>query len=77
MSLFKRKSESAGGRPGEWYYCIRHNKVEEGPECKATDRLGPYATQAEAAHALEKAEQRNEDWDRDPDWSDDEGDQRP
>ncbi|WP_419994368.1 hypothetical protein [Streptomyces boninensis] len=76
MALFgKKKSESAAGQPGEWYYCIRHGKVEEGPECKATDRLGPYPSAAEAARALETAHDRNEVWDKDPDWSDDEGEQ--
>ncbi|MEV0187301.1 hypothetical protein ACFVGM_08195 [Kitasatospora purpeofusca] len=58
------------GRPGEWFYCIKHGKVEEGPECPAKDRLGPYATQQEAAHALETAELRNREWKNDPQWND-------
>ncbi|MFF1909590.1 hypothetical protein [Kitasatospora sp. NPDC058218] len=50
------------GLPGEWFYCIKHAKVEEGPECPAKDRLGPYATREEATHALETAEERNREW---------------
>ena len=37
---------------------------------RADDRLGPYDTEAEAAHALEKVEERNEEWDNDPKWND-------
>ncbi|WP_366521512.1 hypothetical protein [Micropruina sp.] len=32
--------------------------------CKAEDRLGPYPTRDEAAAALEKVRERNEQWDR-------------
>ncbi|MEV4555776.1 hypothetical protein AB0K51_02120 [Kitasatospora sp. NPDC049285] len=60
------------GQPGEWFYCIKHGKVEEGPECPAKDRLGPYATREEAAHALETAAERNQEWREDPRWNDDE-----
>lgn len=69
MALFKRGTT---GKPGEWYYCIRHQKVEEGPECRAADRLGPYASPEEAAHAMETARERNEEWQNDPRWRDDE-----
>lgn len=62
-----RKAE---GRAGEWYYCIKHAKVEEGPECPARDRLGPYATRREAANALETAKTRNQAWENDPNWND-------
>ncbi|MFJ9695020.1 hypothetical protein [Kitasatospora sp. NPDC101183] len=67
MPLFNRKP---AGNPGEWFYCIKHNKVEEGPECPAKDRLGPYATPEEASHALETAAARNEQWREDPRWND-------
>ncbi|MBD3010812.1 MULTISPECIES: hypothetical protein [unclassified Streptomyces] len=69
MALFRR---GTAGKPGEWYYCIRHQKVEEGPECRAADRLGPYASPAEAARAMETARERNEEWRNDPRWRDDE-----
>ncbi|MCF2533099.1 hypothetical protein [Yinghuangia soli] len=58
------------GREGEWFYCVRHNKVEEGPECRALDRLGPYESRTEAEHALEIARERNQTWENDPDWND-------
>ncbi|MDI2128601.1 hypothetical protein [Yinghuangia seranimata] len=61
------------GRAGEWYYCVRHNKVEEGPECRALDRLGPYATRSEAEHALELVRERNEAWEGRGDDGDDGG----
>jgi hypothetical protein len=60
------------GQPGEWFYCIKHGKVEEGPECPAKDRLGPYASREEAAHALETAAERNQEWRDDPRWNDEE-----
>ncbi|MCR8579169.1 hypothetical protein [Streptomyces sp. Isolate_219] len=67
MALFKRPTV---GKPGEWYYCLKHQTVEEGPECRAADRFGPYATREEAAHAMETARERNQEWDTDPKWHD-------
>ncbi|AXI77235.1 hypothetical protein [Peterkaempfera bronchialis] len=64
---FGRKPQ---GKPGEWFYCVRHRKVEEGPECPARDRLGPYASRADAEHALQTAAERNEEWENDPRWRD-------
>ncbi len=48
---------------GQWYFCLTHHAVEPYDGCKSEDRLGPYATQAEAAGALEKVKERNEAWD--------------
>jgi hypothetical protein len=57
-----------------FWFCLKHHTVE-GPEgCPNKDRLGPYATQAEAARALDTVEQRNEAWEHDPAWNDDEAD---
>lgn len=67
MALFKKKT---GGRPGEWFYCLEHGKVEEGPECPGKDRMGPYGSREEAAHAMETAAERNVRWENDPRWSD-------
>jgi hypothetical protein len=58
------------GQSGEWYYCVKHGTVEEGPECAARDRLGPYATREEAANALQTAQVRNQVWENDPSWND-------
>ncbi|MEU3603555.1 hypothetical protein ABZ714_33335 [Streptomyces sp. NPDC006798] len=67
MALFKK---APTGKPGEWFYCLKHQKVEEGPECPAKDRFGPYATPKEAAAAMETARERNEEWETDPRWHD-------
>ncbi|MFJ6214864.1 hypothetical protein ACIQGZ_16250 [Streptomyces sp. NPDC092296] len=64
---FGRKPQ---GKPGEWFYCVQHHKVEEGPECPARDRLGPYASRDDAEHALQTAAERNQKWDKDPRWHD-------
>lgn len=58
----------------EWFYCIGHDRVEPKLGCRMADRLGPYPSREEAARALEKAQTRNEDWDEDPAWSDDDPD---
>lgn len=44
MALFKKRTV---GKPGEWFYCLEHQKVEEGPDCPGKDRFGPYATRTE------------------------------
>ncbi|MBA2948722.1 hypothetical protein [Streptomyces himalayensis] len=67
MALFKKRTV---GKPGEWYYCLEHKKVEEGPECPGKDRFGPYATPAEAQRALDIAAERNLQWENDPRWHD-------
>jgi hypothetical protein len=55
----------------EYWFCVKHHRVEGEEGCKNADRLGPYATEAEAARALAKVEERNEEWDTDPRWNDD------
>ncbi|MFJ9548995.1 hypothetical protein [Streptomyces erythrochromogenes] len=67
MALFKKRQV---GKAGEWYYCLVHHKVEEGPECPAKDRFGPYGSPEEAAHAMETAQERNLEWQNDPKWND-------
>ena len=47
----------------QWYFCLRHMTVEPDDGCPAKDRLGPYPSQDAAAHALETARKRNEEWD--------------
>ncbi|WP_030545139.1 hypothetical protein [Streptomyces albus] len=71
MALFSRNRPA--GKAGEWYYCLKHGKVEEGPECPAKDRMGPYATRPEAEHAMETAAERNAEWETDPRWHDGDG----
>jgi hypothetical protein len=47
----------------KWYYCLRHHTVEGEVGCRATDRIGPFATREEAEHAPEVVRRRNEEWD--------------
>lgn len=54
-----------------YFFCLKHHAVEGEDGCRAKDRLGPYETEAEAARALDKVEERNEAWDNDPNWNDD------
>ncbi len=56
---------------GEWYYCLDHHTVEPYEACRSETRLGPYASPAEAAQALEKVANRNTDWENDPRFNDD------
>ena len=55
----------------EYWFCLTHHTVEGRDGCKNADRLGPYPSEAEAARALEKTQERNEEWDNDPKWNDD------
>jgi len=58
----------------KYWYCVKHERVEQGDDvCPPIDRLGPYDSHDEAAKALERAEQRNQEWDDDPRWNDSEG----
>lgn len=46
-----------------WWYCLVHGRVEEGDKgCAHSECLGPFETQEDAAHALELARQRNDEW---------------
>ncbi len=50
----------------EYWFCLTHRAVEiRGEFCPNNDRLGPYATRADAERALEKVKERNEAWDKD------------
>lgn len=55
----------------EYYFCLKHHAVEPWDGCRSTDRLGPYATRAEAQAALDRVAARNEQWENDPKWNDD------
>jgi hypothetical protein len=56
---------------GKYWFCLVHHTVEGVDGCRNQDRLGPYDTEADAARALEKVQERNEDWESDPAWNDD------
>ncbi|WP_416966992.1 hypothetical protein [Streptomyces sp. 4F14] len=67
MALFKKRT---AGKPGEWFYCLEHKKVEEGPDCPGKDRFGPYPSRKEAEHAMQTARERNLEWENDARWND-------
>ena len=49
----------------QWWFCTRHMTVEPADTpCPGKDLLGPYRTREEAARALEKVKERNEEWDQ-------------
>ena len=53
----------------QWWYCLKHQRVEPEDGCANAERLGPFQTQDEAARALEIAAKRNEEWDeREQEW---------
>jgi hypothetical protein len=54
----------------EFWYCLKHHAVEGHDGCKNADRLGPYPTEDDASRALEKVQERNEEWESDPKWND-------
>lgn len=48
----------------QWWYCLKHQRVEPEEGCPNAERLGPFETSDEAARALDIARERNEEWDR-------------
>lgn len=62
---------------GEFFWCRKHQRVEEGVPCGASQILGPYPTAEAARDHVDIAEARNEAWDAaDEEWESwpDEGD---
>lgn len=49
----------------DYWYNIRTGEVEEGAQSSWKHLLGPYPTREEAAHAIERVRQNNEDWEND------------
>ena len=45
-----------------YWWCLNHQRVEGDEGCAHQFRLGPYETEAEAARALDKAKERNKEW---------------
>jgi hypothetical protein len=52
-----------GDAHGEWYYCFKHEKVEQRDDCDQMDRMGPYPSRDDAEHWRERVAERNEAWD--------------
>ncbi len=47
----------------QWWFNLRTQKVEQGLGDPNSERLGPYASEEEAAGVLERMRARNEEWD--------------
>ena len=57
---------------GTFWYCMTHRRVEPYHGCKNADRIGPFQTQAEAAHALQTIAEREEQYElEDSEWNGD------
>lgn len=46
----------------EWWFNTKTQEVEEGPQSLWADRVGPFATQEEAARANEIIAARSREW---------------
>lgn len=55
---------SGQGNESYWYN-LKTGEVEFGFESPSVDRVGPFDTREEAAHALEKLRANSEAWDAD------------
>jgi hypothetical protein len=42
----------------DFWWCLSHARVEEGPGCPNNERLGPYDSHEQAASAIERARAR-------------------
>lgn len=52
-----------------YWWCLKHGEVEGDDGCAHAERLGPYQTADEAAHAIDRAHQRSDQWDQqDKEW---------
>ncbi len=47
----------------QWYWCFEHQRTEhEGDQCRAANRLGPYATEDAARNWKATNDAREETW---------------
>lgn len=49
----------------EYWYNLATGEVERGQQSAVTSLWGPFKTYEEAAHAMDRARERNEEWDKD------------
>lgn len=48
----------------EYWYNMTTGTVEQGSQSSWKHLLGPYSSYAEASRALEKVQERNEEWEK-------------
>lgn len=46
----------------DFYWCLTHQRVEQGTGCRALDRLGPYPSPDAARAWRDRHEDRDERW---------------
>jgi hypothetical protein len=46
----------------EYWWCLTHDRVEQGSICRADNRLGPYDSEAAARGWRERRDTREEAW---------------
>ena len=57
----------------EYWFCLKHHRVERYEETDSANRIGPFPTEAEAANALQTISDREKAYDKsDSEWEDDE-----
>ncbi|MGQ0587811.1 MAG: hypothetical protein ACT4PK_11530 [Gammaproteobacteria bacterium] len=44
-----------------YWWCLDHKQVEQGLGCGSTTRIGPYDSQQQAASALDRVRQREDE----------------
>ncbi len=58
----------------DYWWCLTHVRVEQGPGCPNNERLGPYATREQAESAIARTRARTEEQDEidraEDDWGD-------
>ena len=47
---------------GQYYWCLKHERVEEGAVCRSAQRLGPYNSPEAARDWHQRVEDRDESW---------------
>ena len=47
-SLDRGKDAAMSDEDDQWWFCLKHNEVEQGTGCANSERMGPYATREEA-----------------------------
>ena len=53
----------------QWWWCLRHNRVEQEPDVRADERLGPYESAEAARDWRARNEAREKRWeDEDQVW---------
>ena len=58
-------TEATSPHPEEYWYNLSTGEVERGQQSAVTALWGPFKTYEEAAHAMHRARERNEAWDKD------------